>query len=343
LFIFLLFATAFDVGFIRTATHPGTVKKLVAESGLYNSLTPALLQQEKSITTAYGVVPASDPAVQKAANVALSPQFIQQNAEMVVDNIYAWLDGKIAQPNFNVDLSGTKVLFANNIADSLQKRMVALPACSAAQSRAIALNGNFDAYNVTCLPRGVNPATVAEQAKSSIVSGDNFLNNLKLNANNIGGDNKSPFGQKGVKNIPLQYQRAKKTPLILSILTILTGAGIVLLSSTWQKGLRHIGLNLLIIGIIMLVFSWVLNRTVSTNIAPKIKIDNVVLQQDVRDLVIDLSQQVDKNYWYFGTVYAVVGAAAFGLGHFYHRRSQVLPVGNAPAAKLTPVKTKPKK
>jgi hypothetical protein len=38
-----------------------------------------------------------------------------------------------------------------------------------------------------------------------------------------------------------------------------------------------------------------------------------------------------------------VGAAAFGLGHFYHRRSQVLPAGNAPAAKLTPVKTKPKK
>src|SRR5665213_3776080 len=93
LFIVLLFATAFDIGFVRTATHPVTVKKLVAESGIYDSVVPSVLQQTKSIQTDVGTISASDPAIQKAANAAISPQFVKQNTETAIDSVYKWLDG----------------------------------------------------------------------------------------------------------------------------------------------------------------------------------------------------------------------------------------------------------
>src|SRR3982751_1953242 len=93
LFVSLLFITAFDVGFVRTATHPATVKKLVAESGIYDTAVTSLLQQAKSINTDVGTVSGSDPTIVKAANQTITPQFIKQNAEMTIDSVYGWLDG----------------------------------------------------------------------------------------------------------------------------------------------------------------------------------------------------------------------------------------------------------
>jgi len=323
LFIVLLFATAFDIGFVRTVTHPATVKKLVADSGVYNSVTSNLLSQTGTISTSLGDVPTSDPAIQQAAKVALPPQFIQENTEMAIDNIYDWLDGRIAQPDFSIDLTGAKTLFANNVADSVQKRLNGLPACSAAESRAIVQSGSFDAYNAACLPTGISPATVAEQVKSGILSNRSFLSNTTLTAASVknGGSNQSLFSGQ-LKNAPKQYQNAKKTPFILAVLTILTGAGIVFLSRSWQRGLRHIGINLLVIGLVMLLFSWGLNRAAANDIVPKIKFDNAVFERDIRNLTTDLVQQIDRNYWFFGGLYTVLGVGGIAAAEVFRRRSE---------------------
>jgi hypothetical protein len=320
---------------VRTATHPAAVKQLVAESGIYDSAVPNVLAQTKAISTGFGDIPTSDPAIQKAAQVALPARFIQQDTEIAIDNVYQWLDGKIAQPNFNIDLSSAKTLFANNIADSLQKRLAGLPPCSLVQSRQILQTG-FDAYNAACLPRGVSPSAAAEQVKAGIIGQQDFLKNLNLSAASIksGDSGQSVFSQKGVKNIPVQYQRAKKTPWILSILTILTGAGIVFLSRSWQAGLRHIAINLLVIGFIMLLLSWVLNRTVSTNVVPKIKVDSAIFQQDMRRLVIDLTHQIDRNYWFFGGLYTLLGSVGLAVERLWLRKNKQQPVpSKTPVAK----------
>jgi hypothetical protein len=324
LFIILLFATAFDVGFIRTATHPVTVKKLVAESGIYDTAVLNVLQQTKTIQTSVGNFSASDPIIQNAAKTAITPQYVQQNTEVAIDNIYQWLDGQIAQPNFSFDLSGAKNAFAEQVAGGVQQKLSTLSACTPAQNLAIAQSGSYDAVNANCLPKGVTPASAASNVKAGILNNQDFIKETKIGAANVKGDNpnQSVFDQSDVKNIPKQYQRAKKTPFILAILTILAGAGIVFLSRSWQVGLRHIGINLVVIGIIMLVFSWALNRTVSTKITPKIKVDNAILQQNVRNLVTDLAQQVDKNYWWFGGVYTVLGGGAIAAAEVFRRRSQ---------------------
>ena len=336
LFVLLLFATAFDIGFVRTATHPATVKRLVSESGIYSSVIPNVLAQTKTITTSLGEVPTSDPNIQKAANAAIPPMYIQQNTELAIDNIYAWLDGKIAQPNFQIDLSGVKTLFANNIADAAQKRLSALPACTAAQNLTIEQSG-FNVYNAVCLPRFVSPAAAAEQLKSSIISQRDFLAKTNISAANIknGSSNQSIFKDQ-LTNAPKQYQNAKKTPIILTILTILTCVGVVLLSRTWQIGLRHIGISLLVVGLVMLIFSWGLNRAVSTKVVPKIKVDNAIFQQDIRSLVTDITQQIDKNYWFFGGLYTAVGAGSIISSEILRRRSRpvaINPAENPPAVK----------
>ncbi|MBX4197521.1 hypothetical protein KW801_03140 [Candidatus Saccharibacteria bacterium] len=324
LFIILLFVTAFDIGFVRTATHPTTVKRLIAESSIYDSVVPNVLQQVKSIETSAGTFSASDPTIQKAANAAITPQYIKQNTETAIDSIYQWLDGKTAQPDFKIDLSSAKASFADNVAMAVQQKLGSLPACTTAQNLAIARSGQFDAINASCLPRGVTAVAAAAEVKNSIVGNQDFLKNTQISAADIknGNDNQSFFQSDSAKQIPKQYQRAKKTPLILSALTILTGVGIVFLSRSWQKGLRHVGISLAVIGLIMLLFAWAINRTVSTKVVPKIKVDNAIFQTDIRNLVTDLTQQIDKNYWFFGGLYTLVGAGSIVGAEIFHRRSQ---------------------
>jgi uncharacterized protein YjeT (DUF2065 family) len=335
LFIFLLFATAFDIGFVRTATHPTTVKRLISESGVYDSLVPSALAQNKTITTSLGNISTADPAVQKAATQAISSQYVRQRTEAAIDNVYQWLDGGISQPNFKIDLSGAKGSFADSVAGSVQQRLAGLPACSAVQNLAIAQSGQFDAVNATCLPSGVTAQAAAEQVKASLNNSQDFLKDANVSAADIkSSDSSQSVFNDQLKNLPKLYRQAKRTPLILSILTILTGAGIVFLSRTWQRGLRHIGINLAVIGVIMMIFSYGLNRAVSTKVVPKIKVDNAVLQQDVRKLVSDLSQQIDKNYWFFGGFYTVLGAGGITAAEISRRRSKLGPVAELPAAAI---------
>jgi hypothetical protein len=312
LFVVLLLVTAFDVGFIKTATHPTTVKKLISESGLYDSLVPSVLQQNKTISTPVGDVSATDPEIQKAVTSAVTPQAVQQNVEGAIDNIYQWLNGQVAQPTFKIDFSSSSGSIAANIANVVQSKTANLPTCTTAQSLAITRNGQFDAINATCLPRGVTAASLADQVRSGLAS-DSFFDKAKLSAADFkNGSGQSVFSDK-LKSAPKQYQNAKKTPFILTLLTILTGVGIVFLSRTRLIGLRHVGINLVIVGVLMLVLSWGLNRAVGTKIVPKIKIDNnAVLQTDVRNLATDIAQQVDKNYWFFGGIYTILGAGAIG-------------------------------
>jgi hypothetical protein len=310
LFVLLLFAATVDIGFVRTVSHPVTVKRLISNSGVYTSVVPNSLSQTKTIQTSIGVISTSDPDIIKASNAALRPQFIQQNTEMAIDNIYQWLNGQLAQPNFTIDLSGVKTLFANNIAVSLQKRLSALPVCTQAQRLAIAQSG-FNAYEATCLPRGVSQASIAEQARTDIINQQDFIKNTTVNPSSIknSGSRQSVF-QDPLAGAPAQYQNAKKSPWIITLMAAIIGLAIVFLSRTKLLGLKHIGIDLLIAGVVMLAMSWALGHAAGTQIAPKIKVDNLILQQDVRKLVADVIQQVDKNYWIFGIAYSAIGLAA---------------------------------
>jgi uncharacterized membrane protein (UPF0136 family) len=150
-----------------------------------------------------------------------------------------------------------------------------------------------------------------------------FLDQTKFSSSDIKNENtkRSVFDDQ-LKQAPKQYQRAKKTPVILITLTILVGLGVVFLSRNWIIGLRHIGINLALIGALMLLFAWGLNRAVSTKVVPQIKINNAVFQQDIRKLATDITQQIDKNYWMFGGVYAVLGAGSIAAAEVFKRRNQ---------------------
>src|SRR5262249_48917167 len=152
-------------------------------------------------------------------------------------------------------------------------KATSLPACTSAAEIL-----SYDAVNATCLPPGTSPQQAGQTVKDQILTGQGFLNTPTINASSVknGDSNQSIFADQ-LKDTPRQYQRAKEVPLILTILTVLAAIAIVFLSSNHWKGLRHIGITLLVIGLFMLIFAWGLNRVVSTKVVPKINVANSVL------------------------------------------------------------------
>jgi hypothetical protein len=316
LFSLLLFALALDVGILRVASHPQKVKQLISESGIYNTLIPGILDQQAKQTSSSGDVNLTDPAIKQAANAAFSPQVLQTDTEKIIDGVYHWLNGTTTTPDFKVDLSASKQTFADQVAQATKTKAASLPRCTS-----VSTNNSFDAFSATCLPPGVTPDQAAAQIKSSLLGGKGFLDNPVITADTVKGDNPSKdIFQDNLKSAPKNYQRIKKTPVVLAILAVLMAAAIVLLSPRKLLGVRRVGITLLTLGIFMLIFSWGVNRAIQNKILPQLKINNSAIQTDVRKLLGNISGQISSNYRVFGILYTVLGVGAIGGTMFIHRK-----------------------
>ncbi len=314
---FFLFALDIDTGVIKTAGSSAPVKKVLADSGIFNSIVSSALDQAKTSSGEQGGgVDLTNQIVKKAAEKTITPQYLQTNTEKVLDSVYAWLDGKTTLPDFSIDVASLKTNFAAEAAKAASAQAASLPVCTSATP-----TENFNVFSATCLPKGLTAAAIGAQIQNGIASGQGFLSNPTITAESIksGSSNQSVFADQ-LKSAPLAYQRIKKTPIILGVLSLLTAAAIIFLSSSRAKGLRRVGIILLAIGAILLIFAWGLNYGVNQKALPKLNMDNKVLQEKIRTIVADITQSIDKTYWIIGGIYAGLGALAIGGSMFVRRR-----------------------
>lgn len=322
----LLFSLALDFGIMRIVGHSGSIKKIIADSGLYNNVVSDALNQAQ--TQPGGNISLSDSAIGQAANKALSPAVLQDSTNQVIDGIYAWLDGKTSQPNFKVDLSGAKSTFARAVGAAAETRAASLPPCNTQPV-------SFDAFSTTCLPKGLSAPAAGQAAQESILSRQGFLDNPVITPGSIKDSNNQSVFETKFKDAPQQYQRAKKTPYILATLSVLAALGIVLLNSSWQRGLRRVGITMGVVGIVMLLFAWGTTQVVNSRVLAQLKFDNSLLQADGRALVKNLASSIEHNYWLFGASYMALGIVAWFSPQIYARaRWYAKPAAKAPGPDL---------
>jgi hypothetical protein len=340
LFSLLLFALAFNFGLVKTIGDAHSVKNILKDSGIYNSVVPSLLKQAGQINTNAGDIPALDPLVQDAIAKSLPVKDVQGYSENAIDNIYSWLNGETAQPNFNIDLSNYKTSFASNLAKGVGQRLGSLPTCTTGHTAT-----DFDAINATCLPPGVSAETASNTLEAELIKNQGFLDQTSVKASDIkGNDSTKSVFQDQLKDAPAAFQWFSKSPIILAVLALLTGIGLVLLRPTLINGIRHLGITLLAVGISMLAFAWIFNFVVSDKVIPKIAIENSTLQQSAKSAASNLSRNVGNNYYMFGGVYSVLGIASLAGSSFLSRKGRPEVIETTPQAQPGQPKEKlPKK
>jgi len=340
--VLLLFSLAVDVGFIRIVGQPQDVENILDKSGVYSSVVPGLLEEAKTINANNEQIPLTDPIVKAAATSTLTPQFLRTNVNQALGSIYQWLDGTTNQPKFNINLNDVKTQLADKVAAGAKQRATALPVCTT-----LPVSSSFDAFNATCLPRGVTADQVAVQVRSDILGGQGFLDNTNIQASDVktSGSKQSVFDG-SLKKLPSYFKQFKRSPFILLALSVVIALVTAYIYRPKLRGLRHIGFILGGTGIFVILFGLGVNEAVSNKITPHINLSNSVFQVSLRAVIRDLAHDLRSSYILIGVIYLAIGAIAVGAAYYLQKRqpaAQTAPPEPAEAKPAPATKNPPKK
>lgn len=220
-FLIIMLPVAFYFQFV--ITKPDQVKQVIRDSGVYNKLVPAILNQTMSEmkSTAPNELPLNDPRIQEIFINSIDAKSTQTYAEAAIDSVYAWLSGPSKNISGTIDYSKSRQTIIEQLVSYAGKRAESLPQCTVAQSRAVATE--FNAFNTPCRPIGLDAKTLAEQLNKELSRSDTPLAKDKFEFTNSG------FGGIGEKSDQYKsyYRLASNAFWIVLAIFVLVSAGLI--------------------------------------------------------------------------------------------------------------------
>lgn len=220
-FLIIILPVAFYFQFV--ITKPDQVKQVVRDSGVYNKLVPAIINQTVSEmkSTAPNELPLNDPKIQEIFVSSIDAQSTQTYAETAIDSIYAWLSSPSDNISGTIDYSKSRQTIIEQLVGYAGKRAESLPQCTPAQSRAVATE--FNAFNTPCRPIGLDAKALAEQLNKELSRSDTPLAKDKFEFTNSG------FGGIGEKSDKYKsyYRLASNAFWIVLAIFVLVFAGLI--------------------------------------------------------------------------------------------------------------------
>lgn len=347
LFLLILIATTI---FSQTLGKPDKIKGWIEKSNVYSRVVPAILEtaqkdsQEKPKRDGSDMdIDFTDPEVQKIAQDALSPEFIRQNTERVIDSTFEWLNGEIEKPDFAIDVSEVKSRIATGVGDYLRKRSTTLPLCTQ-------LPEEIDLFNATCIPPGVNIEAEIQKLVQEINGSKEFLSESTITADTISKERKADSDElKGYdffrdgdgKRAQRAFSWIKRGPIIFGLLSLVTAVGIILLNESKRRGLRHIMITLFTTGGLLLVSIWLItialnaakNKLLSNNAGTKL----AALQQGALDGFEAAHRDISRVSQRFGIAFIVIGLGIAVYLFVTRNKTHKLPVSSAQNTDAKPV------
>ncbi len=308
-----LYALASSTSVARTVGEPAQVKSWLQEGEVYGNIVEAFTNQLAKAPAekqAEGLS-VSDPKVKQIFADAFPPPYLQKNVESFVDGLYRWLNGKVDQPDFLIDLSVGKANLADGLARYGKERVAGLPPCTSVPE-------NQDPFSITCRPPGRNIDAEIDGEVSKFKSEDNFLGDGVITTEDLVKDGeKSAF----TKDAPARkvFQLMKLSPILFAILTLISAVAVLFLSLTRRDGLRRIAHALSGAGIFLivsaLIVGYIINNT-KLSLPGQNASDTATIQNLLLPVVKAMVNAVNKVGIIFGAGY-ILTALAIRLGlHF---------------------------
>jgi hypothetical protein len=294
----LLFSLGISVLALLVSLHfvvdtPQPLKQAISTSGIYDVLVQDTVAKEESISSS---LPMSDPGLQEALEQALPPSFVQSSSEQVINSTYNWIQGDTTAPNFSVDLNQARNDFADNVASYIQQKLGALPPCAQLMLPPTSVQELLD---LTCMPRGVSIATIANTARQEALSSKLFSEDNVININTFKDKQGRPVTDQ-LTIIPKVHQFYTLSLYVLPVLILLLAIGVLFWSITKRAGIKRIAWLLISAGVTAMVFAvvevWLLHAGISIFGIPATA--SPTLQDKLLMIVETLS--TDLRIWWFG-------------------------------------------
>jgi len=305
-----IFIVSLSSAGIITLTHPDKVESWLSQSNFYDTLPQTISEQAKSALdnnlSAGDTV--SSNAVNKAVESSFPEAFLKSSTQSFITSNYAWLQGKTAEPVFNINLSMEKDQFASDvIQQSVTAHLLNLQTCSAAQTAQLE---NANPLLLSCRPAGISSAAISQQLVQQFEKSSDFLANPIISASTLPTkaiSQNEPYYVK-LEKLPKAYRLAQKVPWIVSIIALLSIVVILFAAQTKRIGIRWVSIVLILSGFLMLIARFLTNRVL--NKAQNEAFANVSgpVRSSLTDFIHLLERQLEKIELWF-----VIGSVALGL------------------------------
>lgn len=318
----LLLATAWTSVLTSTLRNRDTLKGWFTKSGFYDQIVDVALEkinfhQENSSDQ----VPINDDQIKDSVRAVLTPAFLQQSIEDLLDGTYNWLDGSSNTINFDIDLNGVKQSLADNLGEYMKNRVDSLPECD--QGKSIE---DFNGFTGDCKPAGISGAELASNFSEQLLNGD-FLKDTSLTGGDIKlkqADGTSVALDKSSQGeaVKKAYRYSGYAPILMGLLTIVAVLGVIFFSKDHLKGIRRAGVTVLTVGVLLLItaasISFGLNKLKQA----------LSKQQDFTASQVELAtnfanevfNSLNSTLGIFTGIYIVSGAGAIVGSHYLRKK-----------------------
>lgn len=244
--VFLLFLVLLGLPAVisiqMTLNTPNAVKNTLAESGIYDRVAASDMLLENSHLSSMA---SSNEMITAALSDSISPSYVKNSSEKLVDAIYAYVHGDMATLELAVDVGDVKAQFANNVAMRVKQKFDSLPVCTELKIPSTSIESLLEA---TCTPVGVSSQQASEDAKTEIMNTALFSND-RLDLAGLVGARESSL-------VALLTDLRTAYPYFIALVYGLPALGLVLaaiilfLSSPRRRGIKSLANTLLSAGII---------------------------------------------------------------------------------------------
>lgn len=329
LFCLILFISLINVAFSTSEhaalTNQPKIENWISQSGFYANLQKTITDQARNAISndLTGGSTISSSVINDAAQSAFPQSALQQAVHEFISSNYSWLEGKSGIPDFKIDLSTSKVAFADEIAQTaIVNHLKNLPTCTATSQSAQLLAAN--PLLLSCKPANINPETEAAQVGIQIANSNGYISSPVITASTISakGSNGGELYYVKFSKAPKIYQTVNKLPLILSVVSLLSMIIIFFVSRTRRIGMKRIGIVLLLSGLLL-----VADKFVSDALFNRYKdqafsgLNNGLLQHSLINFVHYIETELVKIDLWFGVGYLVVAVLILGT-IFFTRNKQ---------------------
>jgi hypothetical protein len=245
----------------------------------------------------------SQPEIKAAAEKSFTPEVLQSSAENVINGVFAWMNGKTAEPQFRIDLTNAKAELSKNVAAYAEKRANSLPPCTIQQLRQ--LSPDIDLLEIPCLPPGVNVPALAQEYSQKFMSDSDFLKDPVITNETIAKNNNGKPLSEQLSGVPKAYSALTVTKWILLALALLLTGLLIFARRNRRAGVRHVAWTFIGVAtflIIVLIIYWFLYDQANSGRAATDAVQAMWI-----DGIQSLIREYNKVILWFIAGYAVIG------------------------------------
>lgn len=191
----------------------------------------------------------------------ITPDFLEQSSNTVIDSMYDWAEGKTERPEFKIQVAKNEETLIEFLTIAFKEKMKNLPECSTN----FVMPSDFDPLGSDCQPINYDLNEIEEYIRDH--SDEPEFKEL-FEATEINSTDFKP-SEETTENVQTAYTILKLGPYIIVSVILLIALILVILIPGWKKGLLVSGILMLVSGLLVLIsklvlatqFDYLINRS----------------------------------------------------------------------------------